>query len=255
MRVDALHQKICRDVQEVYPVVSAIFPATMPAAYQHKPISIRNFVKKLNTVTEDFGLFNEIKEDKTLDRDQIFMTGLWLAKEELPENGSRADIRIIWHLHPDTKRFEFNQPSWNRRRYYFWQMFFHELIHRYQDTYRAPERDIRVYRPRTTMRDTKEEQEYYGNYDEIEAHSHNAAMEFFLWWGHLSLRDAIYEAQSYTGRMVTPTYNTYHETFCDTPNHPAMKHFKRKLRVWYAVVKKNPDWYLSLGLPNLVSTV
>lgn len=253
MRVDILHRKITRDAMVMYAAVSKILPAQMPSRYEGHMVNIQNFVKRLNVATEPLGFFHEIAWDKTIKPGDVFQSGLWLYKDDLPENGSTADIRLLWHLHPDTKRIILTQAEWARRRFYFWMLLLHELIHRYQETYRAPETDIKIYNPRSTQRDSKEAQLYYGNCDEIEAHSHNAAVELLYWWGHLDFRAAIREALSYNGRVLTPTYNMYDVTFIDTLGHPAMKHFKRKLRQWYNEIKKNPDLYTTLELPNLVT--
>ena len=253
MHVDLLHRKITRDALVVHDAVSKILPTQIPSRYDGHLVNITNFVKRLNAVTESLGVFHEISWDRTISPGTIFNSGLWLYKDDLPENDSNANVRLLWHLHPDTKRIAFSQAEWSRRRFYFWLMLLHELIHRYQETYRAPETGIKVYNPRSTQRDSKEAQLYYGSCDEIEAHAHNPAVEFFCWWGHLDFRSAIRESISYNGRVITPTYNMYDVTFIDTPGHPAMKHFKRKLHQWYNEIKKNPDLYITLALPNLVT--
>jgi hypothetical protein len=254
MRLDALHRKICDDVRVIHAATASIWPPEVPARYNNKMVSIKTFVKRLNAATDGLGVFCEVQEDREVSPGLIFNSALWLGKENLPENGSNADIRILYHINPKTKRVQMTQPEWNRRRYYFWQNVLHELIHRYQDTYRTPDRDIRVYRPQTDKRNLKEDQEYFGNYDEIETWSHACAVEFFVWWGHLSIRDATREAMQYSGRLVTPTYNQYREAFADTPSHPAMRQFTRKVRSWYDIIQKNPEIYATLSLPNLVTS-
>lgn len=251
MQLAVLHRKIAEDTRAVHAVVSKIFPVQIPAQYDGQPVSIQRFITRLNRVTEPLDLFNEIKEDKEVSPGQIFNTALWIADHELPENDSRAAIRVLWHLHPTTRRVVLTQTEWNRRRYYFWQMVMHELIHRHQETKRTAV-DPRVYRPTSTQRDIKKEQEYYGNCDEIETHSHAAAVELLSWWGHLGYREAVHEALTYSGRVVSPTFQTYMTSFGDTPNHPALKHFKRKVRAWYKVVLADWEIYEILALPNLV---
>jgi hypothetical protein len=213
-------------------------------------MSLRSFIDRLNTVTEKFGIFNEIQPDREVEVGQIVGTGLWLGGGELPENGSSADIRILFHVHPDSKRFKLTQAEWNRRRFYWWQLVMHELIHRHQDT--AAQGHTRVFRPWSTNRDTKAEQEYYGDYDEIETHSHDAALELVLWWPHLNLRQAIREAVQHSGRAVTPTYNYYMGAFAETPDHPAVKIYRRKLRIWYGLIKAAVDTYTFLEMPKLI---
>jgi hypothetical protein len=253
MRVDALHRRIAADVRILHAAVQDVLPVVIPARFETTALNLRTFVEHLNERTERLSVYNEMHDDHAMEPGMVRLTGLWLPKEQLPENGSHADIRIIWHTHPDTKRLYLSPPEWNRRRYFFWQMYMHELVHRHQDVYRMQVQNIRVYRPRSTDRDTRQEQTYYGNYDEIEAHSHDTAIELFIWWKHLTLRNAIHEVLRYSGRLLTPTYCVYEATFGDTPGHPAMAHFKRKVKAWYEIVKKNPEIYELLQLPNLVA--
>jgi hypothetical protein len=248
MQLDALHRPIVDDVRAMHATVDSVFPSMLPKQWAAHAINFAPFIKRLNAVTEPMKVYNEIEHDATVEAGMVRCSGLWVSKGDLPENSSSADIRIIWYT--ADKRLQLTQPEWNRRRFFFWQMYMHELVHRHQDVHRTG--NIRVYRPRgTTERDVKKEQEYYGNYDEIEAHSHDGALELVAWWGHLSFRQAVQEALSYHGRMLTPTVLLYDATFGDTPDHPALKQFKKKLRVWYDVMKSS-DVYELIQLPNLV---
>jgi len=236
----------------MYDEVSDVLPSTMPKRYAAgRQINLIPFLKRLNAVTEPYGLYNEVVEDATIQRDTVYMTGLWLAKKQLPENNSSADIRVLWHVAPRSRRLSISPMRWNRRRYFFWQIVMHELVHRYQYVYGGPNAHVRVYKPRSTDRTIREQQDYYGQCDEIEAHAHDAAVELFTWWPHLSFRAAVREARAVTG-PVTPTLLIYKETFRDSPGHPAYKHFKRKMRSWYDCVRDHADFYQSLELPIIV---
>jgi hypothetical protein len=248
MRLDVLHRKVADDARVLYAVVNPIFPAILPSRYEGKPFGVRQFIKRLNHVSEPLNLFNEIENDKELAPGQLLNSAFWLAKAELPENDSRASIRMLWHVHPGTKRVEMMPVEWGRRRLFFWQNILHEMIHCYQEDHQP-----RVYRTRSTQRDIKEQQAYYGSTDEIEAHAHAAATELFVLWGHLSYRDACHEAQTYTGRTIEPTIQHYLTAFADTPGHPALKHFKRKMRMWYQVIQADPEIYFTLELHHLVT--
>lgn len=251
MRVDALHRRIVDDVKLMHAAVAVVLPPVLPSQYLARSMSLRHFLDRINEVTAPFGVFNELQPDMEIDPGMVVNTGLWIGEDELPENGSPADIRVMWHVHPATKRIRMSQAEWNRRRYYWWQMVMHEMVHRHQDVYRTKHQDIRTFRPRSTRRSVKVEQEYYGNYDEIESHAHDAAVEFYVWWQQHSLREAIHEALTYSGRIVIPTYNAYMFAFAESPKHPAVKVFRRKLKAWYDVIRKNPEIYQLLELPKL----
>lgn len=252
MRVDILHQHIRRDVAMMQAAVANVLPDAFPDHYTTKRMNVRSFVRRLNAITEPFRIFNELERDVTTRPGTMQTTGLWLGKDELPENGSSADVRVIWHIHPSTRLLTVTPTDWQRYRFYFWQMVMHELVHRAQDVYRQPDIDIKNFRPVATSRELKEQQKYYGNYDEIEAHSHDAAAEFLIWWSDLSYRDAVNAALDYTGRTVIPTYNFYASSF-DGTAHPAMRTFRRKCRAWYQELKKHPDFFATLNLPKLIS--
>lgn len=250
MRVDALHRRIIRDAKAMHETVGDNFPVLMPEQYLSRQMNLKRFLSRLNTATEDHGVFNEVKEDMEVLPGDLRITGLWLPKGDLPENDSYADIRVLWHVNPETKLFNLTKAEWARRYYYFWQITMHELTHRHQCA-NDPNRVPRTYKVRSTQRDLKEEQVYFGSYDEIEAHSHDAALELILWWGHLSFRDAVHEAMCYNGRFITPTYCFYAATFCETPKHPAMKAFKQKLRQWYDWMQDHREFYDAIQLPNI----
>lgn len=251
MRIAVLHRRIVDDACVLHEAVRDVLPVQLPDRYQTRAMSVRALVDRLNHATNRLGIYNEIQLDKELEDGQIVSTGLWLSDGELPENGSDADIRILFHVHPNTKRVRLTALEWQRRRYYWWQMVMHELIHRYQDTYREGGMS-RIFKPWSTNRDVKAEQEYYGDYDEIETHSHDAALELALWWKDLSLRDALKQAVQHTGRAVTPTYNYYMQAFAESPHHPAVRIFKRKLRAWHQIIRANPYLYETLQLPTLI---
>jgi hypothetical protein len=252
MRIDALHRRVSDDVKVMHEPMLTVLPVQLPARYLTGSMSLRSLIERLNAVSHQFNVHNEIQHDTDVAPGEIAMTGLWLGADELPENDSSADIRVIWHVHQTTKKVVMTQAEWNRRRYYWWQMVMHELIHRHQDTYRTNEHRTKVFRPWSTQRDVKEDQAYFGDYDEIETHSHDAAVEFFVWWHELSLRDAQHEAASYSGRIITPTYNRYLNAFIDSPKHPALKTYLRKLKAWHDRIKKHPDIYHLLELPKLI---
>lgn len=253
MRVDVLHKRLVHDIAMLQPVVDPVFPVGLPVQYQNRSMNLRGFIDRLNTVTNAFNIHNEIEWDKTVDPGQVSLSGLWISESELPENESDADIRVIWHVHPGTKRLKHTTTDWNRRRYFWWQIAMHEVIHRHQEVHRTLKGlEPREFLPQTTSRLLKESQGYYGHYDEIEAHSHNAALEFLTWW-NLPYKACVEAALTYHGRVLVPTYVCYMATYMDTPRHPAYLTFKRKVKAWFDVMQKNPEVYRTLQLSRLVS--
>ena len=221
----------------------------MPKCYESRQMNIRQFIAKLNRHTEPFSVYNETKDVPTQTVGSIVTSGLWLAKCRLPENGSNADVRIIWEMNPKTNRFDMTPWHWKRRRFYFYELLMHELIHRHQ----GPAE--RRYRVRADDRETKESQEYYGTTTEIETHAHESALELKFWWPQLSFTDALREAKNFKHirGSTPPTFTLYTTAFAECPTHPAVAHFKRKMRGFYRVIEQNMDFYASLKLESLVT--
>lgn len=249
MRIDALHRRVSQNIDEMMDAVGEVLPAKMPKRLEGASINLVSFIRRLNAVTEPFDIFNERSADREIPEGLVVVSGLWLPKDELPENGSSADIRLLWHTHPNTKRVQVTQMKWDRRRFYFWQRVAHELIHRHQSAHRSDASDPRTFRVNAEDRTLKELQAYYGNFDEIEAYAHDTAMEFCSWYPDAPFRDARVQAEQ-VGGPVEPTWTTFLDAFDGT--HPAALVFKRKTRSWWDAMRQAPTAYDKLCLPRLV---
>lgn len=248
MRVDALHRRVAADVRALHEPLSVLFPPRLPKVYETRDMNIRGFIRRLNTACEPRKVFNEIKDDKAAAISDIIIEGLWVSPPDLPQNGSAADVRLIWNLHPKLKRFTMTPYHWRRRRFYFYQLLMHELIHRHQNALHP--NDGRVYRPRgVDDRDAQEKQKYLGTVDEIETHAHDTMVELVTWFPQLPYRKALSALLDVKGPTPS-TYAMYTKTF--SKDHPAFVHYKRKLDSWYDIVRKNLDFYESLELASLV---
>lgn len=246
MRIDTLHRRMSRDVCALHDAVREILPVRMPRQYETRNMNLTPFIARLNALTEPFGVFNEIILDREIQAGMIANTGLWNPEEVLPENGSNADVRVFWHINPKTHRSHMSQTRWDKRRYYFWEIVMHETIHRHQNALRESG-ESRVYRAQTDKRELREEQNYLGDYDEVEAYAHDAALELRHWYGPLSYGQAI----KVTAEDSRSTFLTYVGTYLDTPKHPALVAFKSKMRAWFDYMGKQTDFYNMLALPRL----
>lgn len=249
MRTDALHRRVIRDCGDVMDAVGKVLPAKMPQRHEGHAINLAPFIQRLNTATEPLGIFNERKDDLEIPFGALVVSGLWLPQDELPENGSTADVRLLWHAHPTTQRIPMTQLKWNRRRFYFWLRVSHELVHRHQDARRDEDAGTRTYRVTADERDTKELQSYYANYDELEAYAHDTALEMVTWYPCATFHASIVGAGQTQG-AVESTWNVFLSAF--EPSHPAVDAFKRKVRSWWDVMRQTPEFYSRLQLPRLV---
>lgn len=253
MLVQTLHRRIADDVSVMHDAARDILPKDMPAVYTDRQLTLVSFLKKLNRVTEPLGLYNEINRDKALEADDVLLAGLWIPEAQLPENESAADIRILWNVHPDTRRWTVTPSRWNRMRFRFWVFIMHELIHRYQDAYRPAKQHSKTFNVVSNQRNIKVDQEHLGDFDEIEAHAFESAVELHIFWPHLSFKEALDTSLAYTG-PIDQTSQHYFGVFYDAPKHPAYRAFRRKLRAWYDDMTEHPEVYATLELPKLVCT-
>jgi hypothetical protein len=250
MRLDALQRRLSRDVPMLCDAVRDVVPVQMPAQYA-EPFNLQSFLNRLNTHSHPLNIFNKIVPDDTMTKGHLRMSAEWLGYDELPEDGTNADIRILWHCHPNSRRVTITNAEWQRRRFYFYTLAMHELIHRYQDETRDEHASSKKFSPSAPEPFIRREQEYYGDYDEIEAHSHNAATELTTWYPQLKFHDAVTECMQYSGRSITPTYNMYFVAFLDNLHHPTFRTFKRKVRAWYEMIQFNREMYDIMQLPKL----
>lgn len=250
MRIHNLHRRVIRDMDMMIESVNEVLPVKMPSKYASQKMNLGAFIKRLNTATEPFNVINEIEDDVTTTKGTTTSSALWYPTELLPVNGSEADIRILWHPHPDAHRIKITPAIWARRRYYFWERVAHELVHRYQDVDR-PEGSARRFKVRTALNDADAEQkQYLGDYDELEAYAHDAALEFVSWWPEASVRDACKLACAVDLHPhVWSTYDHYMSTF--EVGHPARTHFRRKVRQWHHAMLQSQEFYDKLSLPRL----
>jgi hypothetical protein len=204
-------------------------------------MSTGRFVNQVNAVTLRHGIYAEVYTSTMIKPGQMFTSGVWWDSTDRAR--PHCDIGLLFGTHPNARTVQSNQHLWQRRRMFFWQALMHELIHRHQ----GEEKGVRVYRSHAQDSKKREEQQYHGNTDEIEAFSHDAAVEIHVHWPDLSLPQALNVSLDEHVRLST-TYAMYARSFKDAPGHPAMRHFLRKLRSWFDVVKQHASYYDSLQL-------
>ena len=258
MQLAALHRRVIMDARVLHEAVNAVFPVKMPKRYQGHAFNLSAFLRRLNAVTEPLGVLNEALTGTGTPKHLVQMTAQWLPEDCLPHNGSSADVRLEWHMNAASRRQRWTQREWTKRRFYFWSYLMHELIHRHQDMYRGAmqghESLARVYRARVENTVLKEEQIYLGDYDEIEAHAHDVALEMRSWYPDASYRDALTQMKAETlsygvgASQTTSTYTVYMQAFRTTPKHPALTVFHRKIKTWWNLMGTYTEFYQFLGL-------
>ncbi len=254
MHVTALHTRLARDIKQLHEVIDVLLPIHLPKQYENRSVNILSFLKRLNAMTELYGIHNRIKHDKDVHKGRLCFSAWWYPKSILPVANSNANIHIRWHTNPCGHRISWSKSEWNRRRFFFWQYVMHELLHRYQNELRykycGRKSEALKFAPMASDSEQREMQEYLGDYDEIETYAFMTALEIYYWWPKYNVTEACDLALQYSGTAITPTYMFFMVSFDKTS--PVVKIFKRKIRAWYDVMRKNPDFYDRLQLPQLI---
>ena len=249
MRTPVLHRRIIQDVELMFDALNEVIPSKMPPRYETRDMNLGSFIKRLNTITEAFNILNEISDDNEIRVGEIVTSGVWLPEDWLPEHGSHADVRVLWHSAPSVRRIRMTPKKWQQRRYYFWERLIHELIHRHQCVFRPEDTLTKTFHVYIDDKKIHDEQQYYSDYDELEAYAYDAALEMVTWWPECNLQDAIHNAMALNG-TVCSTYDQYMSSF--ERGHVVRKHFRRKLKSWFNTIRQAPDFYVKLALPKLV---
>jgi len=174
------------------------------------------------------------------------------SEEHTSELQPRSD------LFPYTTLFRsvtFTPLKWAYYIFMYWLYVMHELVHRHQNITRSTDASCRIYRPAAKESENRmlhDEQLYLGEYDEIEAHAHDIALELLALCPDLSFRDAMMKIrrsshQSLTEQGMT-TYPIYRQAFSGVRKHPVMPALHRKIKLWYRQLKQQRHAYDAMGL-------
>lgn len=248
MRIESLHRRIVMDARVLHEHLHHVYPVELPKIYQHQGMNLGSFLTRINAVTRPLNVVSAITNDGVARRQSISFSGEWLPECLLPANDETADIRIYWMTHPRGRRVHFTPSEWAHTRFVFWTVLMHELTHRHQDVYRGDTRAARVYRPHALAGARHDDQLYLGDYDEIEAHAHDIALEALHHYPGHTLSMALSKMAHPDTKPPSSTYPIYLETFAGSTQHPAVRVMHRKVRLWYATMQKNLDFYHTVEL-------
>lgn len=252
MQLEAIHRRVIMDARVLQEAVAGVLPVKLPKQYQGKRFNLSSFLARLNAVTEPYGILNIIAgepDDAKIPPNTTLLTGTWLPENLLPCANSTADIRLEWHVAPGCRRQQWTQREWAKRRFYFWTYVMHELVHRHQDVYRSDGSFARVYQPWADKEDMQNEQKYLGDYDEIEAHAHDVALEMRAWFPTANYRDALQAMKiELFSAPFTSTYSVYMRAFHQASGHPVLPVFHRKIKKWWLLMGQQEEFYRSLHL-------
>jgi hypothetical protein len=134
----------------------------------------RNFLKILKDSFKEFSCdFKLIRKDQLLD-DEYAVSGLYRPETD--------KVIIIFHINKKRKIVDINEEEWVDFKFLLSQTLQHELIHRFQYSKRDEEYDVTEEIDYRYFDEISEDEEidYLKDSDEIEAYSHDIAMEILF---------------------------------------------------------------------------
>jgi hypothetical protein len=257
VNLQILNQSLSRNLQELYPIVTAVFDTVITRTITNgRSINVKTFIDTLNQqlkgtrvrvvreITKRFGSSVE-------NNGQYYPAIGGYCYESTPKKPAR--IKIILCIHPSTNRLELSKESWEYFKYRFLKCLSHELVHRAQFENGRRLDNVLIFRPHALPNLPKrvlQTQTYLGDMDEVEAYAHDCVEE----WYYLNPRTPLTtraikeEFRNKGGRL--PAVQYYHETFLGDESHPSVKRFFRKVKDWDEII--NPVSFDLPGPPSYV---
>lgn len=171
------------------------------------------------------------KRDANVDRNQVVIGGLYDPHED---ESNYSSIAIYVNYNPRQKVILIRDTDWRQICVDLIECVGHEIVH--QEQYRSREFDIgpHIFVSAKEERSHREEQEYLGNPDEIEAYGYSIAAEIYLKENPTKI----------TGRNVVKT--TMYKAYCKAfdPNHPIVKQLLVNTLKYYTKLKAGGNSYV-----------
>jgi hypothetical protein len=208
------------------------------------PVTPKQVVSHLRKIAGTSTVITTSKSD-VVDANSINLNAYYDPDED-EEDEKPFELALVFN--PKDKEIKMDRAGWREFASQVIDYLEHEMIHQYQ--YRS--RDFhpnREFRSKAKDPETKKQQEYLGNSDEIEAYAYNLANELLrktksdydMTLRLLSnfSRTAITKDQA--GRFLSPNLYGYFKDFNFDTTHPVLKRLMKKTYQYVNLLKKNRD--------------
>lgn len=151
----------------------------------------------------------------TVDMNQVVIGGQYDPDED---EANFSSIRVFASYNPYQKEINLKDVRWKQLCITIVECVGHELVHQRQ--YRARGYDIRdkLFVSKCKEREKKEEQEYLGNPDEIEAYGYSVASELFLKYKMEEMtKDCVKKSQMF--KVYASTFGINHPVVAELTEH------------------------------------
>ena len=163
---------------------------------------------------------------KPVKKGEIWVGGAYYS--DLDKKGRKRFIEVEMVYPPNISTMKMSISRWERVCQLFADTVLHEVIHTRQ--YRARNfKDIPGYQSTAYYARTRKEQEYYGDRDEMGAHSFNLAQDMIDKFGFDPKAIKIYLDSKVPKRVRPNSWGRFMKAFEYDHNHPKVRQMKRKI--------------------------
>jgi hypothetical protein len=167
-------------------------------------------LEEVETALKPWGANVYLIPDAELTRPQFTCSGSYdYTKKKKP-------IDIVLHFHEGNRCFNFTKRTWREFRFLLSQVLQHELIHKSQYSYRAELNSGGVclyYDIKGGEKSDKEMMDYLAELDEIDAYSHDIAMEILEYYPNIDPYEVL---RTINRRKKLWSWNYYKDAFKDS---------------------------------------
>lgn len=192
--------------------------------------------KKKLSVTHDFHNFSVVlrkvlkKYDVTeVTVDGIFDTSVYVFGGEYDTETNEISLNL-WVYNSDDDYISINEDDWNTFKFNLTQTLVHEMIHQYQNIRRENSTWIKHYliEPKGPMHKLSE-RVYLSDVDEVDAYSHDLAMEIKFYYPNESVNSVLNKIRN---KKMLSTYKLYNNAFRTTDWFNIRKVLLKKTYKW-----------------------
>lgn len=245
MNLHVLEQSVTENFNIMRPRIDRIFTATIDTALRtQRDVNIHSFIKRLNATLKDtrVRVYSEVTaafDDPNKSAHQYYPAVGGFCYEPGVRNKQSAKIEIIFALYPGVGRLSLSHESWEYFRYRFLKTLKHELVHRAQFSQGRTYGSNLIFRPHVAANLDKtilKQQQYLGDIDEVEAYARDCVEEWHYLHPDIPLthRQIKREFLDFGGKL--PSLQYYYETYRGDSDHPSVRRFFRKIKLWNDIV-------------------
>lgn len=229
MNVQKIDAYVAPILNEIYAVLDPWFTKLAEQNDTGRAINLSRFKRELASLVKPWDITVALRFNEQTTHSPMYPALSAYCYQ--PEAGT-ALISTFFHFDDEQPgRLLWTPGFWKHLQFRYLAILQHELVHRYQWWHRRKHKTPQTYQTFTNLdRLQQKEQEYLGNYDEIEAYALDAVMDWRYYVPHIPLTTRNIHEQFALNSMPALTF--FHCEFNGDMNHPAIRALFRKMKHW-----------------------